>query len=134
MDYTYEELIEKAYKASEFAYSPYSKFNVGAAVAVSDFAGEVKMFTGCNVENSSYGGTICAERTAMCKAVSEGYSKLMAIAVVSSEGSYTYPCGICRQFLSEFSDKETVVILHDKDKNNVKKMLLCELIPEAFTL
>lgn len=125
-------LIKKAYEAMEYAYSPYSEFKVGAAVVALNNSGEEKVFVGCNIENGSYGATICAERTAMCKAVSEGYVKLKRVAIVSSSGDFTYPCGVCRQFLSEFSNEATEVILHNKDDEAVKTYLLAELLPEAF--
>ena len=87
-------LISYAKKAMGNAYAPYSGFSVGAALLSAD--GEV--FTGCNVENSSFGATICAERCAVLKAVSEGCTSFTKIAIVSSSDDLTYPCGICRQF------------------------------------
>lgn len=124
-----EELIEAAYKASEYSYSPYSKFKVGAAILTNDG----KVFTGCNVENSSFGATICAERTSILKAVSEGHKEFKAIAIVSNSKSFTYPCGICRQFLSEFVNDDFEIYLHD-EKNGIKKYKMNEILPLAFTL
>lgn len=126
---TEKELIHLAYEAEKMAYAPYSKFYVGAALLTEDG----KVYTGCNVENSSYGASICAERTAALKAVSDGRRKFAAIAIVSSSESFTYPCGICRQFLSEFMREDGKVILHDKEKG-IKIYSLGELIPEAFIL
>lgn len=125
-------LINEAYKAMEYAYSPYSEFKVGAALVALDEEGNEKLFSGCNIENISYGATICAERTAMCKAVSEGYKKLKCIAIVSSQGEFTYPCGMCRQFLSEFSDDKSVVFLHNKANDEILSKRFKELLPDSF--
>ena len=97
-----ESLISKAKEYMKNAYTPYSKFNVGAAILTDDG----RIFGGCNIENSSYGAAICAERTAAVKAVSEGAKHFKAIAVVCSTGEYAYPCGICRQFVLYLEDKE----------------------------
>ena len=125
MEITYEKLIEIAYDAMRFAYTPYSKFNVGAAILTSD----QKVYAGCNIESASYGATNCAERTALFKAVSEGHRSFKAIAVVSEARVPTYPCGICRQMLMEFGDMEVILdnggtIVHHK---------LSELLPHSFT-
>ena len=95
---TYRELYEKAQDMVNKAYAPFSKFKVGAALLSKDG----RVFTGVNVENSSLGGTICAERTAFVKAISEGAREFQAIAVVSGEGA-VWPCGICRQFMRNFA-------------------------------
>lgn len=128
----YMELINKAYEAAQFSYSPYSKFKVGAAILTQN----KKIYTGCNVENASFGATICAERTAALKAISEGNSIFLAIAIVSDSNKYTFPCGICRQFLSEFMDDDAKIILHSKEngKNMIKMYNFSELLPEAFRL
>jgi cytidine deaminase len=120
-------LIEKAEKARENAYVPYSDFKVGAAVLTVD--GQV--FTGCNVETASFGGTICAERTAMVKAISSGYKSFKAIAVVGKEGSFTYPCGICRQFIVEFGMNIEVIVA--KTADDFKIFTIEELLPYGFT-
>lgn len=123
-----ETLISYAKKAMGNAYAPYSQFCVGAAVLTSD--GEI--FTGCNVENASFGATICAERCAVLKAISEGYTSFEKIAIVSSSDNLTYPCGICRQFLSEFME-EGFIVLEDS-YGNIKEYSLEELLPFAFNL
>lgn len=105
-----EELLEEAEKAKEFAYVPYSRFKVGAAILTR--SGNV--YTGCNIENSSLGATICAERTAAVKAISSGDCEFTRIAVVSSGGGVTYPCGICRQFLSDFMCGNAEMVFHDE--------------------
>ena len=123
-----EILISYAKKAMGNAYVPYSGFCVGAAVLTTD--GDV--FTGCNVENASFGATICAERCAVLKAISEGCTSFTKIAIVSSADTLTYPCGICRQFLSEFMEDGTVVLC-DAD-GNIKEYSLDSLRPFAFNL
>ncbi|NEZ45714.1 cytidine deaminase [Clostridium niameyense] len=124
----YKELIDKAIKARENAYVPYSNFKVGAAIITEDN----KIYSGCNIENASYGATNCAERTAIFKAISEGHKNIKAIAIVGSEKDYTYPCGICIQVISEFADGNIdIIIVKNKDEYMVKK--LDEIIPVTFT-
>lgn len=127
---TNEELILEADKVKEFAYSPFSKFKVGAALLTEDG----KLYTGCNIENSSYGATNCAERTAIFKAVSEGNIKLSKIAIMSSSGDFTSPCGICRQVIFEFFDKNLGEIILGNDKGEIRTYKVKELLPEGFKL
>ncbi|WP_027399333.1 cytidine deaminase [Anaerovorax odorimutans] len=118
----YKELYKLAEGMLEKAYAPYSKFQVGAALLTKE--GEV--FTGVNVENASYGATICAERTAFVKAISEGHRDFTAIAIASSGGE-AYPCGICRQFMFEFSDDLDIITSKDGENlniTNIKDLLL----------
>ena len=122
------ELIDKALLAMKNAYAPYSNFKVGAAILTADG----RIFTGCNVENASYGATICAERCAATKAVSEGATEFISIAIVSSSEKFTYPCGVCRQLLSEFFNKNGTVVLMDKNEG-VKEIPFFETLPYAFT-
>ena len=124
----YRDLYEKAVDSMKFAYAPFSKFHVGAAL----LSKSGQIYTGVNVENSSFGATICAERTAMVKAVSEGDREWEAIAIVSSDGAAT-PCGICRQFMSEFADGEFKIITGD-DADHLTVYTLEELFPEGFKL
>ncbi len=121
-------LINAAKDAMERSYSPYSEFKVGAALLADDG----KIYKGCNIENSSYGATICAERTAIFKAVSEGARGIIKIAIVSSSGEHTFPCGICRQVLVEFAREDTVVLLEGSGGTTVEEYALSELIPYAF--
>jgi len=119
------ELLKLATEARNFAYAPYSKFQVGAALLATN--GEV--FTGCNVENASYGMTICAERTAVFKAVAAGVRSFDAIAIsVPGGGS---PCGACRQVLNEFSPS-LKVYLGDENGQLVRETTLSALLPDAF--
>lgn len=125
----YKELYKQAKASLEHSYAPFSKFKVGAALLSK--TGEV--FTGVNVENSSFGGTICAERTAMCKAISEGEREFEAIAIVSSEGA-VWPCGICRQFMREFVEVGEFKVLTGDDEEHLQFHTLEELLPESFKL
>lgn len=120
------ELIKRAKKARQNAYSPYSKVRIGAAVLTSDG----KIFAGCNIENSSFGLSNCAERTAVFKAVSEGHKKLEAIAIVGESEDFTRPCGACRQVLVEFGP-EMRVIRRGVDGFS-SDLSIAELLPEAF--
>ena len=124
----YNELIQSAIKAKKMAYAIYSNFSVGAAVLMEDG----KIFNGCNVENASYGATNCAERTAIFKAVSEGYKKIHAIAIIGSKDTYTFPCGICRQVIAEFSSSDTIIIIA-KNENDYIERTLEQILPGAFT-
>ncbi|MBU5254966.1 cytidine deaminase [Tissierella praeacuta] len=118
-------LIRKALEAQKKAYVPYSNFHVGAALITED--GEI--FTGCNIEISSYSPTLCAERTAIFKAVSEGHKKIKAIAIVG-DANFTYPCGVCRQVIREFGKDATIIIANSEDEYREYK--LDELLPHSF--
>lgn len=120
-----QELIAKAMEAREKAYAPYSNFSVGAAL----LGKSGRVHTGCNVENASYGLAICAERTAVFKAVSEGEGEFEAIAVVTENG--VTPCGACRQVLMEFGEDMQVIVADEAGEYRV--FVLKELLPEAFT-
>ena len=120
------ELIRAAFKARSFAYTPYSHFKVGAAL----LAKNGMVYTGCNIENSSFGLTICAERTAAVKAISEGHSKFRRIVIVGNSKDFCYPCGACRQFLYEFSPDMEVICLNRA--REAKRMTLRELMPCGF--
>src|SRR5690554_4964232 len=123
-----KKLIEMAMDVKKNSYSPYSKFSVGAALLTDSG----KVYTGVNVENVSFGATNCAERTAVFKAVSEGELKIKAVAVCGDSESITLPCGICRQVILEFGDKDTKIICANK-KGDYKVFTLEELLPYAFT-
>lgn len=121
-----KELMKAALEARENAYAPYSRFRVGAAVKCADGS----VYTGCNVENASYPCGICAERTAVSKAVSEGKRTFLMIAVAGSSAEKCTPCGICRQFLYEFAPGMTV--LCGDDKGAFDEIALSELLPRGF--
>jgi len=122
-------LIEEARKAREFAYAPYSRFLVGAALMTTDR----HIFRGCNVEISNFSATICAERTAVVKAVSEGYQDFIAVAVIADRPMPTSPCGQCRQTLNQFSP-EMEVIMATTQSGEVEVMKLSDLLPRASHL
>lgn len=119
-------LVQEALRGQEAAYAPYSKFKVGAALRTRGG----RVFLGCNVENSSYGLSICAERVAMTKAVSEGETDFVAIAVVTSSSPPSPPCGACRQFLAEFA-RDLRVVLANTDGER-RETTLAALLPHAF--
>jgi cytidine deaminase len=119
------QLIKQARDAQAFSQAKYSNFKVGAALETID--GEV--FTGCNVESSSYGLSICAERVALTKALSQGNLKFKAIAIIGPEKDYCPPCGACRQLLYDYASEIDVILTDGKD---VKVYTLKDLLPEAF--
>ena len=114
-----QQLINAALEARTRAYAPYSHFAVGSAVLTKD--GQV--YTGCNIENASYGATNCAERTAIFKAVSEGEREILAVAIYSPNTDSCYPCGACRQVLYEFQgDEEIVVVTENLGELEIQKL------------
>ena len=121
---TDQQLFDAARAAAEQAYAPYSHFAVGAAVLCEDGS----VFTGCNVENASYSLTLCAERVAVCKAVSQGHRRITAVAVACADGGDCPPCGSCLQVLCEFAAPQARVILQDT------VYTLGQLMPHAFSL
>ncbi|MBF4500175.1 cytidine deaminase [Savagea sp. SN6] len=123
-----KQLMDLAKEAMEHAYVPYSHFKVGAAVLTKDG----RTFTGCNIENSSYPLTNCAERTAIFKAVSEGAMDIVAIAVIGDTTGPISPCGACRQVMIEFSDANTPVYLTNM-QGEVEETTVSALLPGAFT-
>lgn len=128
-------LIEEAYEAQKRAYAPYSHFMVGAALLTADD----EIIRGCNIENSSYTPTNCAERTAFFKAVSEGITQFKAIAIVGNkEGeeldieNFTAPCGVCRQVMAEFCNPKTFRVILANRRDNYVEYSLEELLPLGF--
>lgn len=119
-------LLEAAKKAREFAYSPYSKFKVGAAV----LAKSGSIYTGCNIENASYGLTNCAERTAIFKAIAAGEVNLTALAVIADTKEPVSPCGACRQVIAEFKINK---IIMGNLQGKMREVTLAELLPFSFT-
>ena len=126
------ELISSAMEARKKAYAPYSGYMVGAAVLTN----ELRIYTGCNIENAAYTPTVCAERTAVFKAVSEGWRRFKAIAVVGSPKGditqYAFPCGVCRQVMREFADADNFVVIVAKSEQDYQALTLRELLPEGF--
>ena len=122
-------LIKKAIEARELAYCPYSNFKVGAAALFED--GEI--YTGCNIENASYGATNCAERTAIFNGVSQGNKVLKALALIGDTNNFTYPCGICRQVICEFAENKDMKIYIIKNENDYIETTLDKIMPGAIT-
>ena len=125
-------LVESALKVKKFSYSPYSSFQVGAAVLCTDGS----IYTGCNIENAAFGPTNCAERTAFFKAISEGKREFTAIAIAGGRAGeqitdYTYPCGVCRQVMAEFCEDDFQIIV-TKTEDDYKIYTLEELVPYRF--
>ena len=129
MDFDRKALIRAAMEARKFSYAPFSNFHVGAALLAKDG----RIYSGCNIENSAYSPTLCAERCAVAKAVSEGVREFVAIAVVGPADSHTTPCGVCRQVLYEFCD-ETLVVLCGGNEEHYLETTLGELLPKGFRL
>ena len=123
---TDQALVDLAFAMLERSYAPYSRFPVGAALLCAGGA----VFTGCNVENAAYGSTICAERTALVKAVSEGHRTFTALAVAGRGEDYCWPCGACRQMLYEFAPDLTVLV--GRGDGRYVKVALQELLPHGF--
>lgn len=125
---TKEALCQKAIDMLKLAYVPYSHFPVGAALECEDGT----VFTGCNVENAAYGPSNCAERTAVFKAVSEGYRKFRRIAITADTEKFCAPCGVCRQVLAEFDPELKMEVILVNNRGEIKELTLAELLPYSF--
>lgn len=121
------DLYIEAEKAMRYSYSPYSGYSVGAALLTKSG----KVYTGCNIENASYSATVCAERTAVFKAVSDGERSFAKIAIAGSSSRPAWPCGVCRQVMSEFASDDFYVITKSEDE--LMTSLLSELLPNGFS-
>lgn len=125
-------LIKEAEHMRSVSYAPYSHYTVGAAILTNRGA----VITGCNIENAAYGDTICAERCAAFKAVSDGHTKFQAIAICGGKenelGDYAFPCGSCRQVLREFSNPTELLVIVAKSVTDYKVYTLEDLLPESF--
>ena len=122
-------LLAAAVAAMKNAYAPYSKFAVGAALETK--AGQI--FTGCNVENASYGATLCAERVAIFSAVSQGHREFTRLVLISKNPEPITPCGICRQVMAEFFSPEAEIICYGSNDSTATVYKLADLLPAAFT-
>lgn len=132
-DIPVKEMIQAALGARKKAYVPYSHYQVGASLLTR----ELRIYTGCNIENAAYSPGICAERTAIAKAVSEGWRKWKAIAIAGGPAGeeitqYAFPCGVCRQVMREFVDPDEFVIIVAKNTEDYKIYRFYELFPESF--
>lgn len=135
----FQDLISQALEARRYAYAPYSHFTVGTALLCADG----RVFKGCNIENAAFSPSMCAERTAFAKAISEGYGDFTAIAIVGassdSKGTdFCTPCGVCRQVMREFCQQDFQIICAKTDETDKileqKIFTLAEILPESFTL
>jgi cytidine deaminase len=126
MQRRYQDLGLVALRARSFAHAPYSRFSVGAAVLTASG----KVYTGCNVENSSYGLSMCAERVALFKAISDGEREFVAIAVAADTDPLTPPCGACRQVISDLAGNIDVILIDPSRRSRRQK--LASLLPQAF--
>lgn len=122
-----EDLLQAARRAREHSYAPYSGYKVGAAILTPDG----RIYSGTNVENASYGLTVCAERVAIFKGISEGVRQIKAIAIVSTASGEAYPCGACRQVIQEFGESSLLILEH---KGGVRRVPLKDLLPHPFRL
>ena len=130
---TQKSVVEAAKKATENSYSPYSHFAVGAALLTK----EGKVYRGCNIENAAYTPTICAERTAFFKAVSEGEREFLKIAITGGPAGkppvdFAYPCGVCRQVMMEFVNPDTFEVITAVSEEKYQKNTLKEVLPFGF--
>lgn len=123
---TEQELVARALEMRQFSYAPYSRFRVGAALE----CGDGSVYGGCNVENAAYGSSICAERTALVKAVSEGKRKFVRLAVAGDSMDYCWPCGACRQMLGEFGVELQILVANREGA--YERHTLEELLPHSF--
>lgn len=128
MDFPVEKLINAAKVFRERAYAPYSNFRVGAALLSKGY----RIYKGCNIENASYGLSICAERVALFNAISNGECQFVAIAIFADSKEFCSPCGACRQVLKEFGDDIEVFMVNGKGEYRVQR--ITDLLPEAFKL
>ena len=121
-------LLDKAREARDHAYAPYSKYAVGAALLTAD--GQI--YQGCNIENAGFTSTICAERTAFFKAVYDGHRAFRAIAVIATGEEMGFPCGVCRQVMAEFCDRDFIIVTANRDRTKVDVSSFETLLPHAF--
>ena len=125
---TLDELLRLATEARDHSYSPYSHYRVGAALLTKDG----RIYQGCNIENASYTPTICAERTAFFKAIYDGVRSFSAIAIIGSGELPAYPCGVCRQVMSEFCDGDFIIVTANRDADTVVTEPLDQMMPHRF--
>ena len=130
MDINYKQLMDTAKEAVKNSYSPYSKFAVGAAVLTPSG----KIYSGCNVENSSFGLTICAERCAIFKAASDGERQVLAVAIYSPNTDSCYPCGACRQVMYEFQSEDYEIDIITEKNNELEVKKLSYYLPCGFRI
>ena len=121
-------LLDKAQEARDHSYAPYSKYNVGAALMTAD--GQI--YQGCNIENAGFTPTVCAGRTAFFKAVYDGHRAFRAIAVIATGEELGFPCGVCRQVMAEFCDRDFIIVTANRDRTKVDVSDFETLLPHSF--
>ena len=121
-------LLDKAQGARDHSYAPYSKYNVGAALMTAD--GQI--YQGCNIENAGFTPTVCAERTAFFKAIYDGHRAFRAIAVIATGEELGFPCGVCRQVMAEFCDRDFIIVTANRDRTKVDVSDFETLLPHSF--
>ncbi|MBR0355930.1 MAG: cytidine deaminase [Clostridia bacterium] len=121
-------LLDKAQEARDHSYAPYSHYHVGAALLTAD--GQI--YQGCNIENAGFTPTICAERTAFFKAIYDGHRVFRAIAVIATGEEMGFPCGVCRQVMAEFCDKDFIIVTANRDRTKVDMSDFQTLLPHSF--
>ena len=128
---THEEielLLDKAQEARDRSYAPYSHYNVGAALLTADG----RIYQGCNIENAGYTPTVCAERTAFFQAIYDGHRAFRAIAVIATGEEMGFPCGVCRQVMAEFCEKDFIIVTANRDRTKVDVSSFETLLPHSF--
>ena len=121
-------LLDKAREARDHAYAPYSHYSVGAALLTA----EGQVYQGCNIENAAFTPTNCAERTAFFKAVYDGHRAFRAIAVIATGEEMGFPCGVCRQVMAEFCDRDFIIVTANRDRSKVDVSTFEQLLPHSF--
>ena len=121
-------LLDKAQEARDHSYAPYSKYNVGAAL----MTGDGQSYQGCNIENAGFTPTVCAECTAFFKAVYDGHRAFRAIAVIATGEELGFPCGVCRQVMAEFCDRDFIIVTANRDRTKVDVSDFETLLPHSF--
>lgn len=123
-----DRLLDLAQEARDHAYAPYSHYSVGAALLTA----EGQVYQGCNIENAGFTSTVCAERTAFFKAIYDGHRAFRAVAVIATGEEMGFPCGVCRQVMAEFCDRDFIIITANRDRSKVDVSTFEQLLPHSF--
>ena len=123
-----DRLLDLAQEARDHAYAPYSHYSVGAALLTA----EGQVYQGCNIENAGFTPTVCAERTAFFKAIYDGHRAFRAVAVIATGEEMGFPCGVCRQVMAEFCDRDFIIVTANRDRSKVDVSTFEQLLPHSF--
>ena len=123
-----DRLLDLAQEARDHAYAPYSHYSVGAALLTA----EGQVYQGCNIENAGFTPTVCAERTAFFKAIYDGHRAFRAVAVIATGEEMGFPCGVCRQVMAEFCDRDFIIVTANRDRSKVDVSIFEQLLPHSF--